>query len=49
MTDQIAVGADVGSSSTRAVAIDRSGMVLAGATAEYPASNLPIGEVDPDM
>lgn len=49
MADQIAVGVDVGSSSARAVAIDRSGSVLASSTAEYGASDLPLGEVDPHL
>jgi xylulokinase len=49
MTDQVAVGVDVGSSSTRAVAIDRSGTVIASSVATYPASDLPQGEVDPEV
>lgn len=47
MTEQIAVGVDVGSSSARAVAIDRNGRVLAASTADYAPSDLPLGEVDP--
>jgi sugar (pentulose or hexulose) kinase len=49
MTDHIAVGVDVGSSSTRAVAIDRGGSVLASSVADYPPTALPQGEVDPSV
>ena len=47
MSDPVVVGVDVGSSSTRAVAIDRDGVVTASSTAHYPPSDLPVGEVDP--
>lgn len=49
MTEQVAVGVDIGSSSTRAVAIDRTGGVLASSVAQYPPSDLPLGEVDPQV
>jgi xylulokinase len=49
MADRIAVGIDVGSSSTRAVAIDQSGAVLGSSIAEYPPNDLPQGEVDPSV
>ncbi len=47
MTEPVVVGMDVGSSSARAVAVTRSGAVVASATAGYPADDLPIGEADP--
>lgn len=49
MPDHLAVGVDVGSSSTRAVAIDRDGVVVSQSVAAYPPSDLPMGEVDPQV
>lgn len=47
MADEFVVGVDVGSSGSRAVAIDRRGRVVATAEAEHPASLLPLGVADP--
>jgi xylulokinase len=47
MTDQVVVGVDVGSSGSRAVAIDRRGHVVATAEADHLSLSLPLGEADP--
>lgn len=47
MPEQIAVGVDVGSSSARAVAIDRSGAVIGHAERRYTTEDRAPGEVDP--
>lgn len=47
MPDELAVGVDVGSSSARAVAVDRDGIVVARASAGYGEGDYPMGEVDP--
>lgn len=49
MSDPVVIGVDIGSGSTRAVAIDRRGAVTASSTAHYPPSELPAGEVDPQV
>jgi xylulokinase len=47
MSDPVAVGVDVGSSSARAVALDRSGSVVSYAVSRYSMENASAGEVDP--
>jgi xylulokinase len=47
MSEQVVVGVDIGSSSTRAAAVRRDGAVVADSTVRYPADDLPAGEADP--
>jgi xylulokinase len=47
MSDPVVVGIDIGSSSTRAVAIARDGTVVADTAVRSPAGQLPAGEADP--
>lgn len=47
MAPEVVVGVDVGSSGSRAIAIDRTGRVLATAESEHPDPGLPVGEGDP--
>ena len=47
MTHQVVVGVDVGSGSARAVAIDRSGRVIATSFSPYQGGETAVGAVDP--
>jgi sugar (pentulose or hexulose) kinase len=47
MAEEVVVGVDVGSSGSRAVAIDRRGGVVATSEAEHLSSPFPLGEADP--
>ena len=47
MAGQVVVGVDIGTGAARAVALDRSGRVLAGSEAWFPPMHLPRGEADP--
>jgi xylulokinase len=49
MKSEVVVGVDVGSSSARAIAIDRNGTVMDTSTAPYPAASpdRAVGEIDP--
>lgn len=47
MTPEVVVGVDVGSSGSRAIAIDRTGHVVATAESEHHDPGLPVGEGDP--
>lgn len=50
MAAQVVAGVDVGTSSVRAVAIDREGQVVAASKAAYASSSRPaVGEADPAM
>jgi sugar (pentulose or hexulose) kinase len=43
------IGVDVGSSASRAIALDRDGRVVAMSEAEHPDPGLPVGEADPEV
>jgi xylulokinase len=47
MRGPVAVGVDIGSTTVRAVAVDRSGAVVADSSAGYPPTGLSVGEADP--
>ena len=47
MTEQTVIGVDVGSGAARALALTRSGEVVASGSAGYNGGPLPMGEVDP--
>jgi xylulokinase len=48
MSSEVVAGVDIGSSSARAIAVDRDGVIVATTVARYDQSDgLPVGEVDP--